>query len=354
DEDRATIRPWIKLMGFNLPGWAQSQASVSHLELFPESLGRKLRLQFILHGMLDVMGVRGNENQTSALAYTKPTHDMFIAAVKALTWSAEELGLPVGTEMTPDLRERAYLQLRAVYFGVTQDYYQHTCRPVDPVLAEVATMPLGEQILVDAHATMNARELLAQIRLANAARYSSHKQFAALRRAYADCSYLDLEPITDIMGLSQLKILFPLFDIHQPQKDFVFDYLPAFIRPLLSGDHETLKRNLKLFAGILYEIRYAYGNLPRLDEFEDQPSVDMVAVFKTLAQRAKESKSSTKETGILVRQVGNVLVPEIVTLEEKFSYEDDLAQQKRLTMLRQYWGGRDDIPDHIRRELEES
>lgn len=337
DEDRTLIRTWTALMAFNLPGWAQSQSSTSQLKLFPESLGQDLRMQFLIHGMLDIMGVRGAESQTSALAYTKPTHDMLMAAHQALTLSAEELGFPAGTELSPADREHVYLTKRADYFGVTQEYYDQTIRPYQ-LPAEMLDNPLSDYIMAEVKANIGVQELRAQIRLANVCRYRTHEQFAALRDAYNGLRYEDLEPITDILGSQRGR--------------YVLDYGPAYLRQLLQGDHESLKRGLLALSKMLYEIRIAHGDISH-DAMRDQSAVvytspDIAVLLGPLALVAKNPDFTTEGLAVTVERDGGVLTPSLVTIHEKLDNDYNKALERHRRSLEEYWESRGGVPDEVR------
>lgn len=295
-DDREILQQFVKLMEFNLPGFAQSQLASAHMEAFNEDLPLGIKQQFLLHGLLDVMGAMGGRDYKSALAYTEPSHKMFMHAVTALTGTTEQFGLPADIEMNPFLRERIYLAMRAAHYGVPVTKYQESMRPINEI--GLVGPPEQREFAVQAITAARLQELFAQVKLANMMRMDSPEAFATLRRAYHEVPEYSTNKITDLLTISG-----------DYSYNYNFDYGPACIRQILSKDQQSMVRGLRILDYVMSEIQRATNEHIELDSNLDAPwpRTKATVLLRDLAIKSKDPHFTITDYDIIFTAEGNSL-----------------------------------------------
>jgi len=231
DQEQKKFIADVLQIPLNFPGYIQSQLPAIDLEALPEDMDQKIKAGFILHAALDIAGARGAENVESALMWDGPTHDRVMDAKHALlATDPEDLGLPAGTELTPFVRDAAYLSLRALRMGV--------------VSFERTVPGVGNIVDMDAWA---------QVRLANMARFSTREEFEVLEAAYEE-----LSPNTQFVLASEITKYGRAgvgYDFKNSGPAYNLDCGPALMKALSDGPG-GMKAALTFIASVLEQASF--------------------------------------------------------------------------------------------------
>lgn len=213
----------VSTAGVGLARFMNSQASLTEVRRLA-AMDPEILKMVLAHGVHDIGGALGHENVESSLALDEPTGTRMLDALTALLGTAEELGLPADTPISPDVRQASYLGRRAGRLGIAAPEY-------------------GDNDLVV------WSDFIGRLVIANLFKCDTSEEFAVPNAAYGRLPQV----LTRAWAVPMATSL--LFDMGEmPVMVGGMEYAPAFMRSWQSKTVEEIASVVGYFSQILTQV----------------------------------------------------------------------------------------------------
>jgi hypothetical protein len=273
----------VATSGLNMPRFMYSQCSPDEITQIG-GLDPAILALSIAHGMHDIAGARGHESLTSSLTLDNPTANRILDASSALLGAPEEMGLPEGTEITPEVRARAYLLMRAQRLGLPVQDWE----------------------------TMDQADVLARIHVANFFRCDTAEDFASYNEAYESLP----EALRLHWGITQVWPTIntpPKAASSDELRPYGFEYTPAMMRAVADRDKpQAIARVLGYFVQILAHAAYVDvedGRLAGVNNLDTSGSSTTLNFYHMARWFQRNPPGPDEIIGVRYERSGTTLTP---------------------------------------------